>query len=48
MQPYHDRMPVILDPPALEAWIDPKATPERLKDLMVPYMGNLSVDRAKL
>ena len=26
MKPYHDRIPVILDPPALAAWIDPTAS----------------------
>ncbi len=48
MRPYHDRMPVILDPPALEAWIDPRAPPERVQLLMVPYAGRLSVERATL
>jgi putative SOS response-associated peptidase YedK len=48
MRPYHDRMPVILDPPQLEAWIDPKATPEQLKQLMVPYAGTLTAERTTL
>jgi putative SOS response-associated peptidase YedK len=48
MKPYHDRMPVILDPPALEAWIAPHTTPEQLHQLMVPYAGKLSVERTTL
>ena len=34
--PIHDRMPVILDPEAEEDWIDPEATPEGLRSLLVP------------
>jgi hypothetical protein len=41
-------MPVILDPPALEAWIDPKATPAELHQFMVPYSGELAVKRTTL
>jgi putative SOS response-associated peptidase YedK len=34
--PIHDRMPVILDGQAEEAWIDPQAGPEDLRRLLVP------------
>ena len=34
----HHRMPVILtDPEAMELWLDPKAEPEELKDLLRPH-----------
>jgi len=36
MRPLHDRMPVILDAPAREAWLAPDATPEQLQPLLVP------------
>lgn len=36
LEPVHDRMPVILDPPGREAWLDPEAAPGRLSDLLVP------------
>ncbi len=36
MRPLHDRMPVILDAPAREAWLAPDATPEQLEPLLVP------------
>jgi putative SOS response-associated peptidase YedK len=48
MKVYDDRMPVILDPPALAAWIDPKTTPDVLAGLMMPYAGKLLVERANL
>jgi putative SOS response-associated peptidase YedK len=48
MKPFHDRMPVILDPPALAAWLDPKTTPEELFRLMTPYAGKLTVERTTL
>jgi putative SOS response-associated peptidase YedK len=34
--PIHDRMPVILDPEAEAAWLDPEATGERLQALLLP------------
>jgi putative SOS response-associated peptidase YedK len=34
--PIHDRMPVILDPEAEEDWIDPQASPEGLRSVLVP------------
>jgi putative SOS response-associated peptidase YedK len=36
MAPVHDRMPVILAPGAYGAWLDPAASPERLKALLGP------------
>src|SRR5690606_31846432 len=36
--PVHDRMPVFLDPPAFEAWLDPDLRDgRRLQHLLVPY-----------
>jgi len=37
MQPIHDRMPVILVPSAEEQWLDPRASAEALRSLLVPY-----------
>jgi putative SOS response-associated peptidase YedK len=34
--PIHERMPVILDPEAEAAWLDPEATGEQLQALLVP------------
>lgn len=36
MKPIHDRMPMILDRPALEMWLDPKATKRELMPLIAP------------
>ena len=36
MAPIHDRMPVILAPADLAAWLDPGSVPERLKALLRP------------
>jgi putative SOS response-associated peptidase YedK len=36
MRPIHDRMPVILDPDAESAWLDPAGTPQELAGLLVP------------
>lgn len=47
-RPLHDRMPVILDPPVLAAWIDPKATPDAIQSLLVPYAGQLTIEPATL
>ncbi|MSO70694.1 MAG: SOS response-associated peptidase [Alphaproteobacteria bacterium] len=33
----HDRMPVILPPEAVGAWLDPKSQPEDLQGLLRPY-----------
>jgi putative SOS response-associated peptidase YedK len=35
--PIHDRMPVIVDPAAYAAWLDPKATEHDLRGLLVPF-----------
>jgi putative SOS response-associated peptidase YedK len=34
--PYHDRMPVIIDPRHYEVWLDPAAETETLKALLAP------------
>jgi putative SOS response-associated peptidase YedK len=34
--PIHDRMPVILDPEAESAWLDPEGSPAELLELLVP------------
>jgi putative SOS response-associated peptidase YedK len=36
MRPLHDRMPVILDQPGIERWLDPAAGPASLEPLLVP------------
>lgn len=48
VRPFHERMPVILDPPALSTWIDPTSTPNAVAPLLVPYAGKLTILRAKL
>lgn len=41
----HDRMPVILPPPAWDAWLDPCTDPELLLGLLVPAPDDLLVVR---
>lgn len=36
MEPIHDRMPVLLDPGGLRAWLDPTSDPDRLRMVMRP------------
>ncbi|HVK39000.1 MAG TPA: SOS response-associated peptidase [Candidatus Kapabacteria bacterium] len=36
MKPIHDRMPLILDIPSLELWLDPRATARELDALLAP------------
>jgi putative SOS response-associated peptidase YedK len=36
IRPFHDRMPVILDPAGCEAWLDPATDLDRLAALLVP------------
>jgi putative SOS response-associated peptidase YedK len=41
VRPIHDRMPVILPPPAYAEWLDPaRQTPDNLIPLLVPFRGN--------
>lgn len=37
----HDRMPAVLAPGAEDAWLDPKTSPERLRELLLPYPSDL-------
>ena len=41
MSPIHDRMPVILEGDAREAWLDPDASAADLQALMRPWEGEL-------
>jgi putative SOS response-associated peptidase YedK len=36
MRPIHDRMPVVLEPGAEAAWLDPERSPDDLLDLLAP------------
>ena len=47
MEPIHDRMPVLLAPPAWEQWLDPgNAQTDELQKLLVPAPDELLVVRA--
>jgi len=37
LSPIHDRMPVILQPAAYDAWLDPKTEPQVLNRLLQPF-----------
>jgi putative SOS response-associated peptidase YedK len=37
MQPIHERMPVIFSPSSEEQWLDPRASGDALRSLLVPY-----------
>lgn len=39
----HDRMPVILDPPAFDLWLDPTSPAALVAELMRPYPDDLMV-----
>lgn len=41
--PVHDRMPVILDAEAAEAWLDRQRPPAEAKPLLRPYAGDLAI-----
>ena len=45
MRPIHDRMPVVLDPEAEGAWLDPAAKPGDLERLMAPAPAESLVAR---
>lgn len=36
IKPLHNRMPVILDKPAWDVWLDPEAKPDTLQSLLMP------------
>jgi putative SOS response-associated peptidase YedK len=37
MRPLHDRMPVILDSSAFDLWLNPTASSEELRSLLIPF-----------
>lgn len=41
--PYHERMPVILEPDHFDTWLDPKAPRPAVEALLQPYTGTLSI-----
>jgi putative SOS response-associated peptidase YedK len=43
VRPVHDRMPVILDGPDRDLWLDPDADPAALQPLLRPYAGALAL-----
>jgi putative SOS response-associated peptidase YedK len=45
MRPIHDRMPVVLDPDAESAWLDPDGVADDLLDLLVPARDDALVAR---
>lgn len=45
MRPIHNRMPVVLDPAAEAAWLDPEREPQDLLDLLVPAPEETLVTR---
>jgi putative SOS response-associated peptidase YedK len=45
---FHQRMPVVLSPDALEKWLDPKTEEAELLKLLVPYGGGIGVERTEL
>ena len=42
VEPFHDRMPVILDEPGMTAWLDPRTDDERLQSLCRPAERELT------
>ncbi len=45
IRPIHDRMPVVLEPGAEAAWLDPDAPQEDLRELLAPAPEDLLVAR---
>lgn len=43
VQPFHDRMPVILEPDDWDLWFSADAKPNELQALLHPYAGELSI-----
>lgn len=42
MDPFHDRMPVILHPEAVDEWLSPDTSPEQAIKLCKPWSGQLA------
>jgi len=42
MEPFHDRMPVILKHSDVEEWLSPDTTPDQASKLCVPFKGKLA------
>jgi putative SOS response-associated peptidase YedK len=42
MEPLHNRMPLILDPPQAAKWLDLTQGPKEIKAMIQPYVGELS------
>jgi putative SOS response-associated peptidase YedK len=45
VRPIHDRMPVVLEPEAEAAWLDPGAEPDALRELLAPAPEGMLVAR---
>jgi putative SOS response-associated peptidase YedK len=43
IRPIHDRMPVVLEPDVEEAWLDPHASEEELRGLLLPASEGLLI-----
>lgn len=41
MKPYHHRMPVLLEPDAVRAWLDPSLSPAEVRELLRPAPDDL-------
>lgn len=40
VRPFHDRMPIILEPEHFDAWLDPQMEARLLEPLLAPYRGS--------
>ncbi|WP_166805780.1 SOS response-associated peptidase [Jeotgalibacillus sp. R-1-5s-1] len=43
MSKIHDRMPVILSPDQFDQWLNPDSEPDHLKQMLVPFSGELGI-----